>query len=464
MGEKAIKLSNEDLFIQTVINSSSSPNISEEDIKKILKNLNIPISKALLKQILSELDLNKDGTVTKEEFITYKRAKDIETRKAFDSIDINKNGFLEGHEIKQVLELLNIKVSEVQLEDLIEKMDRSNDKNVSYEEFNNFVFLLPGNTIACLFDSWLKTSSIDIGESSFTLPDDLTSNQKEILAIFASGGIAGTLSRTATAPLDRLKVIWQASKGKHADSIFQGLKEIYKEGGGYKAFFRGNGTNVLKIAPETGAKSLSYDRLKKVICKNAKKPTKLERFISGGFAGAIAHSLVYPLELIKTRLAIAETGYYKGMSDCLIKIIRKEGFWQLYKGMGTSLLAIIPYAAIDLAIFSNLKDYYMEKYASLPSVWILLSCGAFSSVCGQTVSYPLTLVRTKLQTQGLIDSTKKDYSGLLDCLQKVNKNEGFLGFYKGFVPNLLKSAPAVAISYTVFENCKAFFLKKIKND
>lgn len=453
-------ITNDDSFIQSVLNATPSQYITSDDIKKILKNFNIPPSKVLIKKILSELDLNKDGQVTKTEFITYKHKKDLEVKQVFESIDINRNGYLEIHEISKALDLLHMKVSPEQIEDLVDKMDRSNDNLISLEEFTNFILLLPGNNISCLFDSWMKTTSIDIGESSFTLPDELKkTNQKEIFIIFCSGGIAGTFSRTLTAPLDRLKVIWQASRGTHEASIVQGLKSIYNHDGGFVAFFKGNGTNVLKIAPETGAKSLTYDRIKKVICKNAKKPTKVERFIGGGIAGALAHSLVYPLELVKTRLNIAPAGYYKGIMHCFYKIVKKEGVLQLYKGMGASLLGIIPYAAVDLAIYSNLKDFYMEKYESLPSVWILLSCGAFSSIWGQTISYPLTLIRTKLQSQG-IQQENKEFDGIRDCVKKIYKAEGVTGFYKGFTPNLLKSVPAVAISYTIFENCKAILMKK----
>jgi solute carrier family 25 phosphate transporter 23/24/25/41 len=98
-----------------------------------------------------------------------------------------------------------------------------------------------------------------------------------------AGGIAGACSRTATAPLDRLKVIMQANTAEEM-SIAGGFRGIYREGG-IKAFFRGNGTNVVKIIPETAIKFLMYDTIKAKVCKNPKKPVTSERLISGACAG-----------------------------------------------------------------------------------------------------------------------------------------------------------------------------------
>ena len=70
-----------------------------------------------------------------------------------------------------------------------------------------------------------------------------------------SGSIAGGISRTLTAPIDRLKTMMQAAPpGRASGGLVDGLRSIYKEGG-VPAFFRGNSVNVLKIAPETSIKA-----------------------------------------------------------------------------------------------------------------------------------------------------------------------------------------------------------------
>jgi solute carrier family 25 phosphate transporter 23/24/25/41 len=103
-------------------------------------------------------------------------------------------------------------------------------------------------------------------------------------------------------------------------TIGGGFKNIHKEGG-VKAFFRGNGTNVIKIGPETAIKFLLFDKIKEAVCKDVKAPTTVERLISGAAAGFTAGSIIYPLEICKTRLAIAPVGTYNGIGDCIQKIV-----------------------------------------------------------------------------------------------------------------------------------------------
>merc|ERR1712137_1072536 len=85
-----------------------------------------------------------------------------------------------------------------------------------------------------------------------------------------------------------------------------------------------------------------------------------------------------------------------------------------------------------------------------PGVVTLLAMGAASSTCGQITAYPLQLVRTRLQAQG-IPGTPDKYSGMTDCFRKVYRERGIRGFYRGIAPNFMKAIPAISISYVVYE-------------
>lgn len=136
-------------------------------------------------------------------------------------------------------------------------------------------------------------------------------------------------------------------------------------------------------------------------------------------------------QVLKTRLALRTTGQYAGISDCAKQIFRREGLGAFYKGYVPNMLGIIPYAGIDLAVYEvsgrervpieqsftrrnvnvadlvrslqTLKNYYLHNYGGGgvdPGVLVLLACGTVSSTCGQLASYPLALVRTRMQAQG----------------------------------------------------------------
>ncbi|MED6256554.1 hypothetical protein ATANTOWER_028776, partial [Ataeniobius toweri] len=107
--------------------------------------------------------------------------------------------------------------------------------------------------------------------------------------------------------------------------------------------------------------------------------------------------------VLKTRLALRKTGQYSGIVDCAKHIIQKEGMAAFYKGYIPNMLGIIPYAGIDLAVYETLKNSWLQRFATDsadPGVFVLLACGTTSSTCGQLASYPLALVRTRMQAQG----------------------------------------------------------------
>lgn len=96
-----------------------------------------------------------------------------------------------------------------------------------------------------------------------------------------------------------------------------------------------------------------------------------------------------------------------------------------------------------------------------PSTPILLICGTTSTICGQLVSYPLSLVRTRLQAQEVpMDSSKRDT--MTKLLVRIWRNEGIRGMYRGLLPNIIKVVPAVSISYVVYENMKKKLIDPLK--
>jgi len=298
---------------------------------------------------------------------------------------------------------------------------------------------------------------LDIGED-LNVPDDFTQSEMQSgmwWRHLAAGGFAGAVSRTCTAPLDRLKVFLQVqtSKQRISDCLQYMLKE-----GGVQSLWRGNGINVLKIAPESALKFAAYEHIKRLIRGNDKRPmTIYERFVAGACAGGVSQTVIYPLEVLKTRLALRKTGQYTSILDAARKIYTREGVRSFYRGYIPNMLGILPYAGIDLAVYETLKKKYLTYHQQeTPSFWVLLACGSASSTLGQVCSYPLALVRTRLQAQVATTNTggtaiiQSDY-GMTSAFRHIIRTEGFAGLYRGITPNFIKVLPAVSISYVVYE-------------
>ncbi|XP_012090555.2 calcium-dependent mitochondrial ATP-magnesium/phosphate carrier protein 2 isoform X2 [Jatropha curcas] len=349
-----------------------------------------------------------------------------------------------------------IEIDDEELARFVEHVDKDNNGIITFEEWRDFLLLYPHEaTIENIYQHWERVCLVDIGEQA-VIPEGISKHVHRS-KYFIAGGIAGAASRTATAPLDRLKVVLQVQT-THAH-IVPAIKKILREDG-FLGFFRGNGLNVVKVAPESAIKFYAYELLKNVIgdIKGGSQDVigPAERLFAGGMAGAVAQTVIYPLDLVKTRLQtyVSKGGKAPKVGALTKDIWVQEGPRAFYKGLVPSLLGIIPYAGIDLAAYETLKDM-SKKYIvhdSEPGQLVQLGCGTISGALGATCVYPLQVIRTRLQAQH--SNSAAAYKGMSDVFWRTLENEGYRGFYKGLFPNLLKVVPAASITYLVYEAMK----------
>jgi solute carrier family 25 phosphate transporter 23/24/25/41 len=141
---------------------------------------------------------------------------------------------------------------------------------------------------------------------------------------------------------------------------------------------------------------------------------------------------------------------------------RNGGLATYYRGLWAGLGGIFPYAALDLGTFEVMKRGYITREAKRLGCensdvkignMAVLTMGALSGSVGATVVYPINLLRTRLQAQGTA-AHPQTYTGIMDAYHKAVTKDGYRGLFRGLAPNLAKVAPAVSISYLVYENTK----------
>ena len=122
--------------------------------------------------------------------------------------------------------------------------------------------------------------------------------------------------------------------------------------------------------------------------------------MSGGLAGLVSQTLIYPLEITKTRLALCK-GPPLGIYACVKGIYQAEGLRGLYRGWQVSALGVVPYAALDMCFYFKLRDLYILKSQKDPSSFQLMLCGSIAGVSAGFITYPLAVLKTKLQSASL---------------------------------------------------------------
>ncbi|NP_001365998.1 mitochondrial adenyl nucleotide antiporter SLC25A23 isoform 4 [Mus musculus] len=356
--------------------------------------------------VSSDWDADPDGGLSLEEFTRYLQEREQRLLLMFHSLDRNQDGHIDVSEIQQSFRALGISISLEQAEKILHSMDRDGTMTIDWQEWRDHFLLHSLENVEDVLYFWKHSTVLDIGEC-LTVPDEFSQEEK-LTGMWwkqlVAGAVAGAVSRTGTAPLDRLKVFMQIKRA------IRGQQE------------------TLHVQ---------------------------ERFVAGSLAGATAQTIIYPMEVLKTRLTLRRTGQYKGLLDCAKRILEREGPRAFYRGYLPNVLGIIPYAGIDLAVYETLKNRWLQQYShesANPGILVLLGCGTISSTCGQIASYPLALVRTRMQAQASIEGGPQ--VSMVGLLRHILSQEGVWGLYRGIAPNFMKVIPAVSISYVVYENMK----------
>lgn len=281
----------------------------------------------------------------------------------------------------------------------------------------------------------------------------------DFMVDFLAGGISGAVSKTATAPIERVKLVIQTQdanpkiiSGEVARYTGMGdaFTRITKEQG-FSAFWRGNATNIIRYFP-TQAFNLAFkDTIKKAFPKYDQNTQFWSFFAtqlaSGGAAGAASLTIVYPLDYARTRLASDVGGgkkQFNGLVDCLTKTAKGPGgFMSLYNGYGPSVAGIIAYRGAQFGLNDTIMAF--NPYAKEQGVVAVASKFAIAQVAvtaSGLVAYPFDTVRRRLQMQSDKPVEEQLYKGTMDCGVKILKDEGFGGMYKGALANIFRGVGA----------------------
>ncbi|CAA6661717.1 unnamed protein product [Spirodela intermedia] len=275
-----------------------------------------------------------------------------------------------------------------------------------------------------------------------------------------SGGVAGAVSKTCTAPLARLTILFQV-QGMHSDVATLSRPSMWREASrivceeGFRAFWKGNLVTIAHRLPYSSISFYTYERYK-ILLQSVPGLDRHNDFVAadiclrllgGGLAGITAASVTYPLDLVRTRLA-AQTNviYYRDISHALYTICRDEGVKGLYKGLGSTLLGVGPNIAISFSVYEKLRSHWQLQRPEDNTALVGLACGSISGIASSSVTFPLDLVRRRMQLEGAAGRARVYNKGLFATFGQIVESEGLRGLYRGILPEYFKVVPSIGSS------------------
>lgn len=290
------------------------------------------------------------------------------------------------------------------------------------------------------------------------ITDRIPTYVKELIA----GGTAGGFAKTVVAPLERTKILYQTQNATFRSlGLLRSLGFIYKKEG-ILGFYKGNGASVIRVVPYAALHFTAYEQYRRWLIDYSligASPGATADLLAGSLAGGTAVLCTYPLDLARTMLAFqvkdATTGTvpFKGIKDVFSKVVKESGCRGLYRGLGPTLYGMLPYAGLKFYVYERMKASLPEDQQS--SVVVKLACGAVAGVTGQTVTYPLDVVRRQMQVQA-VGPSNAVYTSTLNGLVSIARKHGVRQLFAGLSINYVKLVPSVAIGFVTYDAVKSW--------
>ncbi|KAG8835605.1 hypothetical protein FRC17_002197 [Serendipita sp. 399] len=285
-----------------------------------------------------------------------------------------------------------------------------------------------------------------------------------------AGGFAGGVAKTAVAPLDRVKILFQTHNQDYIRFIgsWRGipgaLKEIFRNEG-FFGLYRGHSLTLARAVPHAAIGYTAYEASRRLVIRTPEQDTALRRMITGSMAGTAALPFTYPFEVIRVRMALqtrllpedqrsvwfAIRSIYTEQSALPLRILH------FYRGFAVSLLGTIPYRGGIFMVWETLKSqsrqHLSAEFRERNRHRLNLAIGGIAGATSQIVTYPLEVIRRYQQASGR--NHARHFMGFKETVLMIWRTGGWKGFYAGLGVGLIKQVPMHSISLAAWQAAKS---------
>ncbi|KAL3980749.1 CUG-BP- and ETR3-like factor [Sarotherodon galilaeus] len=243
---------------------------------------------------------------------------------------------------------------------------------------------------------------------------------------------------------------WYKAPGHFRGTLDAFVNIVRREG--IRSLWSGLPPTLVMAVPATVIYFTCYDQLCAALKVRLGDYAQVAPLLAGATARVGSVTVISPLELIRTKLQ-SQKQSYRELTQCIRSAVAKEGWLSLWRGLGPTLLRDVPFSSW-LCGLSNITE---------PTLTITFVSGAVSGSIASIVTLPFDVVKTRRQVElGELQAKNCQASSTFCVMCRIVAEDGFRGLFAGFLPRLIKVAPACAIMISTYEFGKAFFQKHNK--
>ncbi|KAA1468822.1 mitochondrial carrier [Dentipellis sp. KUC8613] len=174
--------------------------------------------------------------------------------------------------------------------------------------------------------------------------------------------------------------------------------------------------------------------------------------MAGALAGITEHSVMFPIDSIKTRMQVFSTtpaAVYTGIGNAVTRISSTEGLRVLWRGVSSVILGAGPAHAVHFGTYEAVKDVLGGNREDKTNQWLATSAaGAAATIASDALMNPFDVIKQRMQVH------QSEFRSMFTCATTVWRNEGISAFYVSYPTTLAMTVPFTAAQFTVYEQVK----------
>lgn len=439
--------------------------ISLEELEKSVKEYGYGVPSIIAKEIMSHADTTQDGEICLKDFKDYTETQVLKYYKIFYNLDSDNDLRLNFKQTKQSLHEIypNLEFDNYFYE-IYDMMDKDRSGLITFDEWCEFLIFYPQQNLKHLVDHWSIVSLTNLDPQEPDWPfielDILISAQSatliETAKAFLCGGIAGGFSRTVTAPLERLKILYMTTYTESKPpGIWIGLKDIYKRYG-LTGLFRGNSVSIMMNVLEQGLRFSIIDYSKKKLQDENGELKPKQFLLIGVLTGVLSTLILFPLDVVRIRLLSSE-GDKHIVINKFLKIYSTSGIRGFYSGFTPHLVSVLPAGSINVVSYNVLRRLVItESDIENSRLYKFMFVGGAAALITGTITYPMSLLTSRIIVANRNISNFKERIRTFSMIKSIFSLEGITGFYKGYNASILRLIIGQSVNFGTYEIMKSY--------